>query len=110
MVQIIYYGESLMKYAFILLFCCMTMGYADVLEDLSEQTPEIADGQTTDLYDKPYNLNPVPINPRTPEPANWKDAYGRLCESIQEINTRLDLLQNRVRTLEDQTDVTENEN
>lgn len=96
-----------MRYAITLLLCCMNISYADVSEDLTEPVSEIADGQSPDLYDKPYNLNPVPINPRTPEPANWKDAYGRLCQSIQEINTRLDLLQTRVRTLEDQTDVTD---
>ena len=77
-----------------------------------EESPEpaealIADNQTPDLYDQPYSLNPVPINPRTPEPANWKEAYTRLCEAIKEIQTRLDLLQGRVRTLEDESDVTD---
>ena len=82
--------------------------YGEEIQDLLVSTEDlIVDNQSPDLYDKPYSLNPVPINPRTPEPANWKEAYSRLCDAIKEIQTRLDLIQARVRTLEDQSDVTE---
>jgi len=30
----------------------------------------IADGDRAGNYDRPYSLNPIPINPRTPEPSN----------------------------------------
>ena len=85
-----------------LLFTCACC-FAEVPpEPLQEEEESLtADNQSPDVYDKPYNLNPIPIQPRTPEPTTWKDAYNRLCEQIREINTRLDLLQSRVRTLED---------
>jgi hypothetical protein len=79
-----------------------TLSFADVVDAQEDnQDHLIADDQSPDLYDKPYNLNPIPIKPRSSEPASWKEAYGRLCESIENINTRLDLMQARIRTLED---------
>jgi hypothetical protein len=92
---------------FLVLFLSV-FSYGEEIEDLLVSTEDlIVDNQSPDLYDKPYSLNPVPINPRTPEPANWKEAYSRLCDAIKEIQTRVDLIQARVRTLEDQSDVTD---
>jgi hypothetical protein len=83
------------------MFLC-SLSFADVADVQDEnQDLLIADDQSPDLYDKPYNLNPIPIKPRSSEPASWKEAYGRLCDSIENINTRLDLMQARIRTLED---------
>lgn len=97
------------KHAWLFLTLATTGCLADVSQKPMQEELEslVAEDQSPDLYDKPYNLNPVPINPRTPEPTTWKDAYNRLCDQIQEINTRLDLIQSRVRTLEDQTDTTD---
>jgi hypothetical protein len=83
------------------LFIC-SFSFADVT-DVQEERQDllIADDQSPDLYDKPYNLNPIPIKPRSSEPTSWKEAYGRLCDAIENINTRLDLMQTRIRTLED---------
>ncbi|MCX6990591.1 MAG: hypothetical protein NTX49_05980 [Chlamydiae bacterium] len=82
--------------------------YGEEIQDSLVSTEGLtADNQAPDLYDRPYSLNPVPINPRTPEPANWKEAYSRICDSIKEIQTRLDLIQARVRTIEDESDVTD---
>ena len=100
-----------MKKAILFLVLALSsLTYADQTEDALESTEDlITDNQAPDLYDQPYSLNPVPINPRTPEPANWKEAYSRLCDAIKEIQTRLDLIQERVRTLEEQSDVTDEE-
>lgn len=99
------------KYSWLFLILVTTGCFADVSEEPMQDEIDtlITDNQSPDVYDKPYNLNPVPINPRTPEPSTWKDAYNRLCDQIREINTRIDLIQSRVRTLEDMNNTTDSE-
>ena len=80
--------------------------HGDVVEEFVEEMKDsneeiVSSGQSPDGYDRPYSLNPVPINPNAPEPTTWRDAYGRLCKRIDSLQSEVSLLKQRVSELEE---------
>ena len=60
----------------------------------------ISSSSSAEEYDRPYSLNPVPINPSTKEPPTWRDAYGRLCRKIEYLEKQVSTMQEKISSLE----------
>lgn len=60
----------------------------------------ISSSSSAEEYDRPYSLNPVPINPSTKEPPTWRDAYGRLCRKIEYLEKQVSIMQEKISSLE----------
>jgi hypothetical protein len=81
------------------LISALTTALAGSVCALEQDNAIIADEKNAELYDTPYSLNPVPIQPNTPQPASWKNAYQELHEQQMTMQSKLDALTKEVEML-----------
>ncbi len=91
---------TMIRYIIPLSMILSSAAFCDFVDTEDAIEPLVAADQNADQYDKPYSLNPVPINPRAPEPANWKDAYKGLCERIDSLDQQMRVVENKIAELE----------